>query len=343
MNARTNAARALAGVVGLAAAVALAGAAYNFLSIEYHRSRAGTPGKLYKVDGFAMHLYCTGRGSPTLVLDAGLGDDFLSWAKVQPALSRVTTVCSYDRAGFGWSEPRPGRPDANAVAAQLHRLTLKAGIVTPFILMGHSISGLTLRAYAAHYPADLAGLVFVDGSTPLQDDRIPSALVKIQDESRRRMPWQRLLMTLGWYRFHGDCDDGLPTFEPYATWAKADVCIPSQMTAIENALDATRASGEETVNLGPFSPLPILILSRDPLSRPANWPIEVGKANAAVWAVMQEEAKKLSVHSRRVIARQSDHYIQDDRPDLVIGEVSTFVSEIRAHRSSEADGTTVEK
>ncbi len=72
-----------------------------------------------------------------------------------------------------------------------------------FVLVGHSISGLYLRSYAAHYPGDLAGLVFVDGATPLQDDRIPKELVKIQEDQRRQMPWQKLLMMLGWYRLRG--------------------------------------------------------------------------------------------------------------------------------------------
>ena len=73
------------------------------------------------------------------------------------------------------------------------------------MLVGHSISGIYLRSYAAHYPGDLAGLVFIDGATPLQDSRIPKALLKIQQDQRRDMPWQKLLMILGWYRLLGDC------------------------------------------------------------------------------------------------------------------------------------------
>ena len=319
------------------------GVAYNELSLRHYRQRAGVPGKLYDIGGYAMHLYCTGEGSPTIVLSSGLGDDFTGWAKVQPALSRQTRVCSYDRAGFGWSESRPGVQDANAISSQLHQLMGAAGVELPFVLVGHSISGIYLRSYAAHYPGDLAGLVFVDGATPLQDDRIPKELVKIQEEQRRQMPWQKLLMMLGWYRLQGDCTSIPPGFEAYSAWIKADSCIPSQMDAMENELDAERASGEETIHAGPYGNLPVLILSRDPNVLAPNWPAAVSKANSIAWNQMQEEAKGLSGQSRRIIAKGSDHYLQNDRPDLVIREIGSFVGMIRDHQILPDDGATTEE
>jgi len=325
-------------------AIVAAGVAYNALSLRHYRKLAGVPGKLYNVDGYAMHLYCTGQGVPTIVLDTGLGDDFTIWAKVQPELSKVTRVCAYDRAGFGWSETRPGVRDANAIAAQLHQLLAVADVQRPFIFMGHSIAGLHLRSYAAQYPADLAGLIFVDGATPLQDDRVPHELVMIQDEQRKEMPWQKLLMTLGWYRAKGLCTDVPAGFERDSLWIKADSCVPSQMTAVERELDAERASGEETVHAGPFGSLPILIFSRDPAVLAPNWPPAVSKANAVVWNQMQEEAKGLSSQSRRIIAKGSDHYVHIDRPDLINKEVPAFVLQIRQHLFPAAQNhtTTVE-
>jgi hypothetical protein len=128
--------RVLAALALACLGIAAAGATYNALSLKHLRNVAGVPGKLYNVNGYAMHLYCTGQGSPTIVLDAGLGDDSTVWAKVQPELSKVTRVCSYDRAGFGWSQPRPGVQDANAISAQLHQLVAVAGVQCPFLLMG---------------------------------------------------------------------------------------------------------------------------------------------------------------------------------------------------------------
>jgi pimeloyl-ACP methyl ester carboxylesterase len=319
---------------------AVLGAAYNALSLRHYRSIAGVPGKLFAVDGYRMHLFCTGHGAPAIILDAGLGDDSLIWAKVQPQLSQHTTVCAYDRAGFGWSQSQPGRRDANSIADQLHGLLRVAHVAPPYILMGHSIAGLYVRAYANRYSAELAGLVLVDGATPLQDDRIPSALVAIQNEQRRGMPWHRIWMQLGWNRIKGECTRIMPGFERYAAWIRADTCVPSQITAVEGELDSERLSGEETVHAGPFASLPVLIFSRDPAVLPSNWPTDVARANATVWNSMQEEAKSLSPHSQRIIARHSDHDIQVDRPDLLNKAVTEFVTDIRNQDLSHLDGTT---
>lgn len=335
--------RAALGVLFLIMLGGVAGAAYNALSLWHYRHQAGVPGKLYDVGGYSMHLYCTGQGSPTIVLDSGLGDDFTAWAKVQPVLSTRTRVCSYDRAGFGWSASRAALRDADNISGELHQLVAEAGIQRPFILMGHSIAGIYMRSYATHYPGDLAGLVFVDGATPLQDDRVPAELQKIQREQRRKMPLQKLLMSLGWYRLHGMCTSVPTGFEQYSTWIKADTCVPSQVSAIEAELDAEQVSGEETIHAGPFGALPILIFSRDPRVLPSNWPPQVARANAVVWEKMQEEAKGLSSQSRRIIAKDSGHAIQDDRTDLVNREVAMFLEQVRQHREFANNHSTIEE
>lgn len=331
-------------IVGLALLVLATGAAYNALAQRKRIAEAHLPGQIYQVNGHGMHMVCMGNGSPAIVLDTGLGDDFTTWLKVQPALSKVTRVCSFDRSGFGASEMTPGPHDAATLSAQLHELLRQTGIEKPFVLMGHSISGLYLRSYATRYTGDLAALVFVDGATPLQDDRVPRSLVAIQDQQRSEMPWQKLLMTIGWYRLHGDCDSVTPGFEAYGAIIRANNCAPTQFDALEAELDAERNSGEETLHAGPFPHLPVLILSRDPASLPSTWPVEVAKANAVVWNQMQEESKRLSPVSRRVIARGSDHYIHVDRPDLVIREVTQLVEGIRRSevRYSQQDKTVTE-
>ena len=99
-----------------------------------------------------MHLYCTGHGFPTVVLDAGGGNDWLIWQKVQPEVTKTQRVCSYDRAGTGWSELQPGVQDAWSIAIELHQLLKQAGEKEPFVLVAASVAGFYARQYVDAFP-----------------------------------------------------------------------------------------------------------------------------------------------------------------------------------------------
>jgi len=292
-----------------------------------HHVRALTPGRVYLVSGYRMHLNCIGSGSPTLILDAGLGNDSLIWGGVQPALAKRTSVCAYDRAGWGLSQPVPGPQDANHIADQLHGLVDAAGIHGPVVLMGHSIAGIYIRAYASRYPAQIAGLIFVDASTPLQDED-PVLGPKMPHGSP---PWMRLLivkavMALGVPRWLGACSRHLPGFSAEAQKLQdADFCDPRVDAGIGEMLHFHQ-SGEETVHDGPYGDLPVLVLSSDPAKQIAD---HQSRVEVDAWERMQENLKHLSTHSRRIIARGSGHNIHLDRPDLIEREVPLFVEQIR--------------
>jgi len=124
------------------------------------------PGRLVSLGTHRLHAHCSGTGSPPVVFDAALGGSSLSWTYVQPAVAAFTTACTYDRAGFGWSDAGPLPRTAGRIADELHALLNAANIAPPFVLVGHSFGALSVRAYAAKYPGDVAGLVFVDPAHP---------------------------------------------------------------------------------------------------------------------------------------------------------------------------------
>jgi hypothetical protein len=93
--------------VGLLIALVCAGAIYESLESRRDRRQSHPPGRLVDIGGYRLHLYCTGQGSPTVILEAGGGNPWLSWYKVQPPAAAFTQVCAYDRAGLGWSDPSP--------------------------------------------------------------------------------------------------------------------------------------------------------------------------------------------------------------------------------------------
>jgi pimeloyl-ACP methyl ester carboxylesterase len=124
-------------------------------------------------DGRKLNLYCIGNGSPTVIFDSGLdvGSGTLSWNRVQPAVARFTRACSYDRAGYGFSDPGPLPRTSNAVVSDLRALLDRAGIEPPYILVGHSIAGLYEPLFADRYPPDVVGMVLVERCVKCDDSR----------------------------------------------------------------------------------------------------------------------------------------------------------------------------
>src|SRR5688572_31116825 len=120
------------------------------------------PGRLVDVGSHRLHLRCDGQGSPPVVFDAALGGSSLSWSLVHPAIARLTHACSYDRAGFGWSEAGPLPRTAGRIADELYALVQRASVRPPYVLVGHSFGGLVMRLLAVRHPADVAGLVLIE-------------------------------------------------------------------------------------------------------------------------------------------------------------------------------------
>jgi pimeloyl-ACP methyl ester carboxylesterase len=300
---------------------------YNAIAI--YRFRAANPplGQLYSVRGRRMHLYCIGAGEPTIVLESGLGasSDVLSWMTLQTKLAHYSRVCSYDRAGIGWSESADTPRDADHIVADLHELLAKSGVRPPFVLVGLSRGGLYIRDYAAHYRGEVAGLVLVDSSTPYQEQRLhPNA---------GNREWAIAVLDaqylLGLARLHGWCGHASPGPDRrYAEALAEDDCI-AYWAGVREYLASPETDAE--VALGPPpGALPVLIISRDPshvLVRPGASPEEVAREQA--WNSMQEGLKDLSPHSQRIIARGSGHGVADEREDLLSREVGRIVEQIR--------------
>ena len=331
---RRIAERVVLSIVVLGAVAVMGSTSYNAIAVHHFWSHNPAPGRIVDVGGYGMHIDCTGNGSPVLILEAGGQNDSTIWRGVQPALSKTTTVCSYDRAGTGWSDTQPGPRDADHIAAELHQLLFQAGIKGPVILMGHSIGGLFIRDYATHYPADVAGLIFVDSSTPFQERN--AALVRATPPKTSRdkavdfitQPWTlNLAVVAGTPRLLGICRSARNPSDYIEKLQHEEYCRLRKSAWDE--VSQFDLSSQETVDSRPFGALPILILSQDTTkglpAKPSQ--SELDRRNA--WSQMQEDLKKLSTRSRRIIAKNSAHHIVLDRPDLIEKEVPAFIEEIR--------------
>jgi pimeloyl-ACP methyl ester carboxylesterase len=310
----------------LAAAAVVIAASSGFNAAALYNFRHSPPGQTFLVDGHTMRIDCSGSGSPAIILDAGLGNGGLIWGGVQPALAKNTRVCSYDRAGFGWSDALPPPRDADHIATELHGLLAAAHITGPVVLMGHSIAGMYIRDYAAQYPEKVAGLIFVDASTPLQNRNAAFKADPDPGPCQFDALLKKAEFAAGIPRLLGECSRTFRGFDAQAARLQAEDQCHDRSAAVAGEVESFDRSGEETVHSGPYGTLPILIFSQDPAHTAAQGePVALVKE----WNQMQEDLKLLSTRSRRIIAKGSSHYIQGDRPDLIEREVPIFIEQIR--------------
>jgi pimeloyl-ACP methyl ester carboxylesterase len=305
----------------LAILLAAAGATYQTLSAAHDRRSHPMPGQLVDVGGYKMHIHCTGQGTPTVILDSGLGDSYFSWNKVQSGIANFTRVCSYDRAGLGYSDSSPHPRTSKNFAEELHVLLNNAGIVPPYILVGHSMGGFDVRLYASLYPHEVAGVVLVDSSHPEQNKRFPPAVNDLAASDLRQQEFLAAITPFGIPRILGFCGSDLEI--------RAAEC--NFHTAREGVaeLRAFSTSAAQTATSGSLGDTPLVVLSHDPNTPQPDLPEDLVKPFNDAWEKMQEELALLSTHSTHVIAKNSGHYIQLDRPDLVIAALRQVVQEAR--------------
>lgn len=313
--------RIMRGFVIVLLILAAAGFLYENISEARDRRFNRMPGKLVNVNGRKMHIDCTGEGNPTVILDAGLGDTYLSWRKVQPEIAKFARVCSYDRAGLGYSDsssqPRTGR----VIAHELHGLLQAAQVPPPYVLVGHSMGGYDVRLYASLYRNEIAGMVLVDASHPDQETRFPRELKDMEGSWQREAEFLEYGMPFGIPRLLGLCDDDPLQRAAECNWHSA------RESAAE--MKAFPQSAAETAVTGSLGDMPLAVLSHDPDKPSAELPPDLAKSTNDTWEKMQEELAHLSTRGTQTVAKNSAHYIQLDRPDLVIDAVRRVVQQSR--------------
>ncbi len=305
-------------VVGLA----LLGMIYENVSEARDRRFNPMPGKFFEVNGSRMHIHCTGEGSPTVILESGLGDTYVSWRKVQPQIAKFARVCSYDRAGIGYSDASSQPRTSKVIATELHALLQAAGVSPPYVLVGHSMGGYDVRLFTSLYRDEVVGMVLVDSSHPDQDNRFPLELKNMEGTWLREAEFLEFSTPFGIPRLMGLCDDDPVQRAAECNWHSA------HESAAE--LKSFRESAAQTAATGSLGDMPLAVLSHDPEKPSSELPPDLAKPTNDAWEKMQEELAHLSTRGTQAIAKNSAHYIQIDRPDVVIEAVQKVVLEARA-------------
>jgi len=270
-------------------------------------------GKLVDVGGYKVHLYCTGEGSPTVVI-VGAGLSF-NWGLVQPEVAKFTQVCAYDHSSIGWSDSGP-KDSCSLRIGEVHNALKNAGISGPYVLVGHSLGALVARLYAGRYPDEVAGMVFVD------------------------------------HAFHLDPKDAkllppMPPPEPPKPGAPAptggmeDDPNFSKMSARDRELHMWALSQSRNMAALQNNPtlMPQCMADADALSKDHPHPladkplvdVSTDQFRIAPYVKLQADLLALSENSKEIVAQNSTHFVIIDRPDVVIDVTSQVVSAARNH------------
>ena len=310
------------------------------------------PQQMVSVGGHKLNLYCTGHGSPTVVLDAGEGETMFTWRKVQPKIAKFTRVCSFDRAGMGFSEGGSLPRDADAMVDDQHALVKNAGLQQPYILVGHSIAGLYAPLYADRYPHDVAGMVLIDPSFPNQDqvlDAVSPTMKRFAAEAPNayHVCYEAALhgdLTVGSNKYaicgfpahtatlvEAQCKKNGPAACELLHLEVTELRRPAFWLDLgsEDAASGAKDSSEDIAQQRNYGAMPLIVLTAANDTGGLPIPAAEMKAIESVWTAGHDRLARLSSVGVNFVVSHTGHLIQDDRPDIVVSAIAEVVSQVR--------------
>ena len=310
--------------------LAVAGVIYQNHATAHDQQAYPPPGAIFDTGDHQLHMLCMGKGSPTVILEAGLGENSLSWHLVQAEVAQTTRVCAYDRAGVGWSEGSKEPMSSTEIAQVLHTLLAVAQIEPPYLLVGHSAGGVYVRSFTHLYPDEVMGMVLVDSSHEqqvLRQNATVNQQTSPQDAFLSVSTFMPTLARLGILRLLGTAEAAAAE-APFSAEIQAALAATKNRTAHAVAInqESTAFSADTSQPNPPTSlgDLPLIVITRgigdaetmDDLPIP-NLPDDYWEQMDALWLVMQAELAALSTSSQQWIAVESGHMIPFEQPELI--------------------------
>jgi pimeloyl-ACP methyl ester carboxylesterase len=312
--------------------LATAGMIYQTAATESDQRKYPPPGELVNVDGYKMHIYCSGEGSPTIILDHAGGGSSMDWALIQPQLAEHTRVCAYDRAGYGWSDYNPAPRTLKQQVVELQGLLQGAHEQGPFILVGHSYGARVDRVFAANHPDEVAGIVLMDAGLLYDDPRYPAETLAEFESENNMIHTARWLAPLGVVRllqplmsnssfdFPGDAQR---TNESFSATSRYWRSLNDQTAALPTVF-------EEEHQVSSLGDIPLLVL----LSSEPN------DATHKVWTQANIEMTDLSTHGSYEIVQGATHFSLVYRQDDAKASADGILQVLNTVRKLQASGQT---
>jgi pimeloyl-ACP methyl ester carboxylesterase len=317
----------LAGFCLVTVCLAISGALYQMIGTWRDARRFPNRGHLVQAGSIRMNIDCGGQGSPTVILESGSGGPSIDWLMVQPEVAKFARVCSYDRAGYGWSDSGTAPRSSLKIARELKQLLQAAGEEGPYVLVGHSMGGYDIRVYAGQYPSDVVGMVLVDASHEDQELRAPASIRNWQRAHRKHPRWEKLKyffqLHLGWARLTADRD--APDFWPRAFRQEEEfLTLPTkhQFAVIDEDQVFPTLSAAEVRAAGNLGDRPLIVLTatrQDDI--PPEIPPKDAQAEEDLWVhQLQPELARLSTHGKQIVV-DSSHEMPTQHPEVVISAI----------------------
>ena len=315
------------GVVGF-------GAIYQTFATSRDRRRFPPPGKVVQINGKNWHYQIMGEGRPTVIVDSGTGGTHLDWQLVQPSVAKFTRILTYDRAGYGWSDSSAEPRTAEQVVGELRQLLREVEIEPPYVLVGMSLSGLFTRLFAYHHPLEVAGMVLVDVAHERMYEDTPVEWVELNKRLEGLLTHVVPIMgRTGLLRL-------LVTFDSVPMAAGLFQKFPPSMRSLAKALYSQTEFGktfaqesaavsvsmnqiEQIRQTKSFPDIPLIVLSAGKPDFDITQ--EVVEKLQALHADLANESPQ-GVH---IVAQESGHAIQLDKPELVVDAIRKVVEEAR--------------
>lgn len=291
------------------------GAIYESLAEAADAKAYPPPGQLVDVGGYRLHINCTGTGSPTVIIEAGLGDWSTGWDVVQQGVAKATRVCTYDRAGWGWSEAGPLPRDAAQFAKELYTLLQNANIPGPYVIVGHSLGGLAVRVFANEYASEVAGVVLIDTMSPRQFTQ-PQGEAGLQTGTPSQpFSLPAMLARFGIVRLLARPLGIMPSVPSEENAYFSRMVRPQSVQTLTNESQGMPASGAEASAVKTFGDLPLIVLTAK-------------LNNIQGWQEWQTELLQLSSNSQHLLA-ESGHNIHFEEPDTTVAAILQMVQHVR--------------
>lgn len=312
--------------VGIVVLLAISGISYQAVEARADASRFHREGKLVDIGGYKLNIDCTGTGSPLVVLESGVEASSQGWRAVQPGIAKFTRVCSYDRAGYGWSDPGPMPRKLSQIVQELHTLLQNAGEKPPYLFVGHSFGKGSVLLYNKLYPNDVAGMVLAEGG-PAQL-KLPESIRALSQADLKRRQQRRMFASVLYFfgvsRFlaRKDIEDASESTYDREWYYEAiqPKFIRATTSEVENVVNGD-SEGElaDAPTLGD-KPLVVLIAGKGMWGLPLtsqDW-VDVRKN----WVDGQIQlAQDLSRKGKWLVVSDSTHMIPEERPDAIVNAV----------------------